>query len=667
MVYNPSFSRNIKGKFNPELGFVSIKNGTDAYLLEDDLNELQWIQNEARAELIRRLSNSGCSQKNPFNINYIKGGLQELFGNQLNGFLLGGFDAILNGYLAVIDSSSLNGNVITLPTPPSSGTRYDFVFLEFWFKELKNNEPIKKFGGVQNDNIPYEMIDSRMGVETSRRIQLQWNIRSIGNIDYDTYKKGFVDALGLSNILLHPKCTSTNEFTNLTFKSHNQDKDLFIAGTGDSNITGLGTADGYAYAIPLFFVNRLNNGGYHEIDNPNGAINWVDNNSVSGRLDNKFANLIYKDQVIDVRPLAILAKDQLESIFVSNNDFDTYKEFINNNTSNILNEIDSTQNDISILQQQVNTLIDNQVNNILPRVTTSEQKIGNLQIDFANVNSSVNTILTKVNDMDQRLTLVENELKKLGVDLTFSGLIYYGTDVSFGDLLSAGGKIELDGTINCTGSTIASNFPNTTYSNYSILYTAESSPSGKLGDVWNEKADSGAVFKNSGYGGIKVNYIAVKNAIATTIGNGTFNSMAGTKINKVLSPTDFLYISPTSNTYGTIGEIYYIEDATGFTVYNTGRSNTTFDWIVIDTTQLRNCILDTITYTGMSTITGVYGEVFKAFIGPSNIPVNNGSIGDVTVTKSLNTLTVHNTGSSIDGSTTAKVLLFKDMSLIEGT
>jgi len=659
--YNPSFSRDAKGKFNRELGFVSIKGGTDAFLMEDELNEIQWIQNEARAELIRKLSDSGCLQVNGFNPDYIEGGMKELLHNNLNSFLLCGFDAILNGYLSCINNNSLNGNIITLPDPPSSSWRYDFIFLEFWFNEIKQYEAVKKFGGLKNNALTYNIIDPRMGVETSRRVQLQWNIRTIENVDYEMYSSGFTSGIGVSNMSIHPLCANADEVTDLSYRKHNKDKNLFISGTGDdSDTTKLKTIDGYSYAIPLFFVKRINSSGYDEINNPNGSINYVDNNSITTRPDGKFANIIYADQFIDVRPKAIMAKNQLDNIFVSKDEFNTYKILVDTTNTNILNEIGSTQDDINLIQQQVGDLINTQVNDAGPRLNNAEQRITNLQLDFVNVNHSVNDILSKVNNIDQRLVVVENELKKLGIDLTFTNLMYYGTDITFHDILSMGGQINTDGTLNCTGSTIFSQFAG--YTNYSLLYVTEASPSGKLGDVWVEKADSAALFKNSGYGGIKVNSAVVKNNGNTVIvGSDTFNGMTGKKITHVLNPTDFLFITPTSNVYGTIGEIYYSKDATGFTVYNTGHANTIFDWIVIDTTQLRNIELTSIAYGGTTTITGLYGEDFKAYIGPSNIPTNSGTIGDVTISKSLNTLTVYNTGSSDDGSTIAQVLVFKEV------
>lgn len=657
--YNPSFSRDARGKFNPELGFVSIKGGTDAYLLEDELNELQWIQNEARAELVRKMTNSGCMQVSGFNNNLTPGGLKELSSTNLNSFLLGGFDTVLNGYLAYIDKSDFTGNIITLPEPATSGLRYDFVFLEFWFKELKDGEAVKKFGGINNQSIEYQIADSRMGVETTHRIQLQWNIRTIANIDNTIYTNGFTDQFGISNTNIHPKCWNLNEFTEHNFRLSTKDTNLYISGNGTTDINGFGVADGYIYAIPLFFIKRLNSGTYDEINNPNGSVNWFDNTSTTTRPDGKFSNIIYPDQIIDIRPNIAIGRKQLDNIYINTAEFDIFKNDVQVANSQVQNQFENIINGVNNIQSQVNTLISTQVENVGPRLDTTEARINNLQLDFANLSNGVNTIFTKVNNIDERLTVVENELKKLGIDLSFSNLLYYGADMTFNNLMSMGGQILPDNTINCTGATIISSYQG--HDNYSLLYVAEASPSGKIGDVWVEKADTAALFKNSGYGGIQVNTAVVKNGDMITIGNNTFNGMTGVHIDRILNTNEFLYVLPTSNTYGTIGEIYYSTDANGFTIYNTGHTGTTFDYIIINITNMRNVELTSISYGGTSTITGVYGENFKAFIGPTTIPNNQGGIGDVTISKSLNTLTVYNTGSSIDNTTTAQCLIFKDV------
>ena len=59
MSYNPTFNRPVCGKYNDESSFISIIGGSDAYLLEDEVNELQWIQIKSRTEMLKELCKNG--------------------------------------------------------------------------------------------------------------------------------------------------------------------------------------------------------------------------------------------------------------------------------------------------------------------------------------------------------------------------------------------------------------------------------------------------------------------------------------------------------------------------------------------------------------------------------------------------------------------------------
>ncbi len=62
-LYDPQYTRGGYGKYNKHKNFISMEAGTDAYFLEDEANEMQWIQNEARADIIRKQYYSGVFQK----------------------------------------------------------------------------------------------------------------------------------------------------------------------------------------------------------------------------------------------------------------------------------------------------------------------------------------------------------------------------------------------------------------------------------------------------------------------------------------------------------------------------------------------------------------------------------------------------------------------------
>ena len=340
--YNPTFNRDSVGKFNPNLGFVAIKGGSDAFLLEDEVNELQWLQNETRASLIREITNSGCLHINNVSNTYLKGGIFLPGTTKLNNFTLYNFSTILNGYLLNIDnilsSVSIN-NSIQLPSPPNMDIRYDFVYLEVWFSELKENQTIHELGGINNNIATFEFIDTRVNALTSRRVQLQWAIRVMDptldpsglGVDKNYYDKGFINS---STNVINPYITAITDhsipITGYTFDVSPNDPNLFITGTGsDNDKLVLRSIDGYVYAIPLFFVDRYNSAPYDPINNPNGGTTFL-SNPISDRPDGRFSDVIYfnnsnpllSNLMTDLRSRAYLSKDQYQELFITHTEFD---------------------------------------------------------------------------------------------------------------------------------------------------------------------------------------------------------------------------------------------------------------------------------------------------------------------------------------------------------
>ena len=263
----PDFSA--QSKFDASKNYTEVKFGADAPLLEVELNELQQIQNNARAELVRQSIHSGFTSL--ATIGYLTTANQIKLNEESVAFV--------NGYEIKIPA----GTVITLPAPPTFGTRDDLVFLEAWFEEIDSTKDTA-------------IKDSRIGQETSRRIKLNWRIRTVAGVDFNTLvNDGFTRSDQWWDTSKSPTAQGGNSsplvFDN--FKDHaiqlfrgadfkvsgfeflyfSDDKGLFVAGKGDQASKDLlKTADGYVYAIPLFRVKRRNSGGYRE-DNLNGALN----------------------------------------------------------------------------------------------------------------------------------------------------------------------------------------------------------------------------------------------------------------------------------------------------------------------------------------------------------------------------------------------------------
>ena len=405
--YNPTFNRNSKGKFDSNLNFISIKGGSDAFLLEDEVNELQWLQNEARANLIREITNSGCLYINGVSNTHLKGGILLPGTTDLNAFTLYGFQTVINGYLLNIDNvlnSQFINNHIQLPSPPNVDIRYDFVYLEVWFSELKENQPIYELGGINNNLATFEFIDTRVNVLTSRRVQLKWALRVFDptldpsgmGIDKNTYDKGFINSNTMAvNPYINAITDHTTPITNYNFVPSENDPNLFITGTGsDSDKIILNSIDGYVYAIPLFFIDRYNSAPYDTILNPNGGVQYLYNHT-SDRPDGRFSDVIYEDKLTDLREQAYLSKEQYQTLFVSTDQL-----------NDLTDRVETLEGEYAILNPIV-------INDVL--LNGFENSLGfnndGTKPDFTSENyiDSTDNIMTTLNKIDAAIKAVDEK------------------------------------------------------------------------------------------------------------------------------------------------------------------------------------------------------------------------------------------------------------------
>ena len=337
--YNPRYNRGGYGRYKKDKNFIAMEAGTDAFFLEDEANELQWIQNELRADIIRRKYYSGIYSKTDEDDIILSSSIFDTNQKIFNSFLVKPMTANINGYfIDVLGTNGFNNNgnstiykdlnYIVLPPPPEEGEYYDFIYLEMAFAELKHTDDLWHFGNRNNSYgiIENDLFDKRINGETNRRIQLKWNIYSArvamnsenahrdngGMFDEQTFcmyvpaHGGYFGASSAGFIYApnHPY-----------YKS--DDKGLWIAGNGLKDIQHqLYSSDGYSYAIPLFKVIRRNTKGYYS-DNLYGSENIIEGqDSFSTRPDGKFANIIYKDDIIDLRNL--INPESLKNIMRTN-------------------------------------------------------------------------------------------------------------------------------------------------------------------------------------------------------------------------------------------------------------------------------------------------------------------------------------------------------------
>jgi hypothetical protein len=222
-------------------------------------------------------------------------------------FSLGNNYAIVNGWPILVQATD---NIIRLDEPPY--TQYNnFVFLEVWRKLVGTNEFIYPYGNV--NNAPYsdnEIEWDAIGCETTKRVQLQYRIRSVKVSSLADCTKEIFD-----NNSISPIGGRTTEAVLQSFgKFGTTDPGLYVAGDGsDSSKEYLGTVDGYVYAIPMFLVHRRN---FSEHTFTASAINTtaVSHEMVvagyrSDRPDNKISDIVYKEDLIDLRHQVMVSND----------------------------------------------------------------------------------------------------------------------------------------------------------------------------------------------------------------------------------------------------------------------------------------------------------------------------------------------------------------------
>jgi hypothetical protein len=157
-------------------------------------------------------------------------------------------------------------NKIALDPPPSNAGdfRIDYVFLEVWQARIppnpsSTNKPsasaVYRYGNVEGGYsfLPDDLVDPALGFETSQRVQIQYRIRVVkGLVGLTSNPDGFDPA----TVKAQGAASTPTSFTFQNMRQALGDAGLWRAGDGTTN--GLGTVDGYVYAIPIAAVFRRN-------------------------------------------------------------------------------------------------------------------------------------------------------------------------------------------------------------------------------------------------------------------------------------------------------------------------------------------------------------------------------------------------------------------------
>lgn len=258
-------------------------------LLDSEMNLTQQIQNKVRADMLRTLLSSGIIDMN----------IQTNVTDKLNTIRISGAKAHVNGWLIDMcgQNRSDSASDIVFPAAPYTGSREDFAFIEAWFEEVAptgspedDDENVYKWGGINSGTTANNILDSTAEDETTRRIQLRWNIRTVPDVNFTAYPEG------VNNTDRVKARGGADGDTNYGFALVSDG--LYRAGDGGSgSATALSCVDGYVYALPIARVHRRNQTAYNADDNISGAGIYP---AASGRPDGLYSNIIAP---CDVTPL----------------------------------------------------------------------------------------------------------------------------------------------------------------------------------------------------------------------------------------------------------------------------------------------------------------------------------------------------------------------------
>jgi hypothetical protein len=226
--------------------------------------------------------------------------------------------AHVNGWLVKVRHTNATGsNQLDLGASPAGlgAQRTDLVFLEVWRRLLSASPStvgksatarIWQEGNVVTDpandlalNYPDDILDTAVGAETTRRVQIQYRLRVFQGADVFAFPYALDDPNVVANSV--PPNAATPDGTPTLFpyvnQSANGDPGLWIAGDGNPANT-IGSVDGFMYAIPLMGVFRRDTDAFDRRLNHNGG---VASPGPSDRPDGLFYDIIAAEDIVDLR------------------------------------------------------------------------------------------------------------------------------------------------------------------------------------------------------------------------------------------------------------------------------------------------------------------------------------------------------------------------------
>jgi len=317
--------------FNDHVNLQSIIFSNNSPLLELELNELQDIQNKNRQNLARILIPSGFIElvdKSFLSSAIIYQPTDNLNNVILNSIAIAPCKAIINGIpvnLVGNFTTQQAGNylLLNLGEAPETGTREDLVYLEMWLERASYKDTFKFEGNINGNYVNYNILDSRVQDETSRRVIVHYSIKVAQNINFNKFPNGF--GYNSINDFSNIQATANGEFNTyhreliykpadfLAFRDQPfyKDNNLYIAGLPNHDLNSNKVIGNFIFALPMFRIKRRNKQAY-SLQNYNGSrtIIYQYNDIPSSaygdllnniRPDHYYYDVIAENDIVDLR------------------------------------------------------------------------------------------------------------------------------------------------------------------------------------------------------------------------------------------------------------------------------------------------------------------------------------------------------------------------------
>lgn len=286
-------------------------------VLDKELNLQQDISAGARSAQLLRAMPSGWLSDDFLHASSSSNGIFTAV-TSANQLRMPSLNAHVNGWLLRIVNTGLPGlNQVSVPAAPAgAGTRRtDLVVLEVWRRLLSpspdstGKSPTGRIWahgnvkiGAPDDlalNYTDDLLDISVGSETTKRVQIQYRIRVLSDVDIFTYPFGLGAPTLFANSVPASAAAPDGVTTAFVYSNQAADGDAGLWRAGDGNPTNsIGSVDGYMYAIPLMAIFRRNTSAFSKNTNQNGAVAY---GGASDRPDGLFYDIVDARDVVDLR------------------------------------------------------------------------------------------------------------------------------------------------------------------------------------------------------------------------------------------------------------------------------------------------------------------------------------------------------------------------------